>query len=181
MLVVDAVLDLFEVGELDPAPAAIAARAGVSERSLFRYFDGLDDLRQAVLARAIDRSEHFLRGPSAPGSSAQTRIQELVGLRLDLWTATRGATQVALVRARFVPAMATEVDRFRHRLHEQAATFFEPELGRWPPRRRQELLLAVDALTSFGAFDLMVTAHGCTVDTVRRVWTTALAVLLGVG
>ena len=42
--VVDALLDLYGESNLRPSTAEIAERAGLSHRSLFRYFDDFEDL-----------------------------------------------------------------------------------------------------------------------------------------
>ncbi len=177
-MVVDAMLARFEAGDADPTPGAIAAQAGVSERSVFRYFSGLDDLRRAVLRRAVERSADFLGGPSAPEETLSARIEELVDLRLALWTATGGATRVAFARAVSVPEIAAEIDHVRTALHAQVGRFFAPELGALPPATREGRHLAIDALTAFGAFDLMTTTHRCSSQTVRLVWVSSLGALL---
>ena len=51
--VVQAVLELVREGELAPGVEAVAARAGLSARSVFRYFDDLDDLCRAAIARQL--------------------------------------------------------------------------------------------------------------------------------
>ena len=48
LAVVDAMLELYVEGNLDPSSDEIAERAGLSPRSLFRYFEDLDDLGQEV-------------------------------------------------------------------------------------------------------------------------------------
>src|SRR3954469_716010 len=47
--VVQAMLDLFREGNLAPGADEIAARADLSPRSLFRYFDDIDDLTRAAI------------------------------------------------------------------------------------------------------------------------------------
>ncbi len=48
-LVVDALLAYYDEGDPEPGAAKIAARAGVSERTVFRYFDDLDSLAAAAI------------------------------------------------------------------------------------------------------------------------------------
>ena len=48
--VVDAMLELFAAGNLAPSSDEIAEKAGLSPRSLFRYFDDLDDLVRVALS-----------------------------------------------------------------------------------------------------------------------------------
>src|SRR6185437_733480 len=55
MAVVDALLDLYGESNLRPSTAEIADRAGLSHRSLFRYFDDFDDLCREAICRAEQR------------------------------------------------------------------------------------------------------------------------------
>src|SRR5688500_3891186 len=52
--VIDALIELFEEGSYTPSSAEVAERAGISPRSLFRYFDDVDDLNRAAVDRHID-------------------------------------------------------------------------------------------------------------------------------
>src|SRR5690606_34994653 len=49
--VVAALLDLYREGDLTPSTEAIAARAGISARSLFRYFEDAEALVRTAIAR----------------------------------------------------------------------------------------------------------------------------------
>ena len=48
-------LQLYAEGNLDPSSDEIAERAGLSPRSLFRYFDDLDDLVRVAIGRQHER------------------------------------------------------------------------------------------------------------------------------
>ena len=52
---VDAMLELYREGNLAPSSDAIAERAGLSPRSLFRYFEDIDDLVHAAITRQQQR------------------------------------------------------------------------------------------------------------------------------
>src|SRR3954469_10856930 len=54
--VIEAFLVLVREGNFDPGGAEIAERAGVSHRSVFRYFDDLADLMMTAIAREVERS-----------------------------------------------------------------------------------------------------------------------------
>src|SRR5438128_1011303 len=80
--VLDALVELFAEGLYQPSANDIAERAGISPRSLFRYFDDIDDLNRATierqLAAARPRSTSVSnpthpRGPRSNGS-AKPRI-----------------------------------------------------------------------------------------------------------
>src|SRR3546814_2134204 len=51
MAVIDAVLALYDSGNLAPSSDDIAERAGTSVRSVFRYFDDVDDMLRAAIGR----------------------------------------------------------------------------------------------------------------------------------
>ena len=51
--VIDALLSLFRDGTYQPSMAEIATRAGLSLRSVFRYFDDVDDLHRAAAIRQV--------------------------------------------------------------------------------------------------------------------------------
>ena len=79
--VVDALLAIVADGDLAPSADAVAARAGLSTRSLFRYFDDVDDLCRAAIARQHERVAALLerparrrrhRSPPAPATSSRT-------------------------------------------------------------------------------------------------------------
>ena len=53
--VVDALLDLYSEGNLRPSTDEIAERAGISPRSLFRYFEDSDDLAGEAVSRQLER------------------------------------------------------------------------------------------------------------------------------
>src|SRR4029453_1186288 len=58
-VVVDAMLQLLGEGQPWPSAADIAARAGLSERSVYRYFDDLDALARAAVETQIGRADHL--------------------------------------------------------------------------------------------------------------------------
>ncbi len=53
--VVDAMLTLYAEGNLSPGAAEIGIRAGVSQRSVFRYFQDLDSLAVVAIAKQIEK------------------------------------------------------------------------------------------------------------------------------
>lgn len=175
--VVDAMLALLDAGRPDPAPADVAARAGVSERSIFRYFEGIDDLRQAVIAQHFDRVAPLLTIRGAGAGGVETRIRRFVEARLRFWAATAGPARVARTRA-LVPDIAAGAQRVRTLLDTQVREQFAPELAALRRDRADELVLVIDVVFSFDAWDLMTTAHGRTTAQVRRAWTRALRQLL---
>ena len=58
---VDSLLGLLDEGQMTPTAAAIAARAGVSERSVFQHFPDREALLEAVAREQYDRVVPTLR------------------------------------------------------------------------------------------------------------------------
>ena len=57
--IVAAMLDLVAEGEVSPPAEAVAARAGVSARSVHNHFDDVEALRAEVARRQWERHAHF--------------------------------------------------------------------------------------------------------------------------
>src|SRR3546814_12280183 len=80
MAVIDAVLALYDSGNLAPSSDNIAERAGTSVRSVFRYFDDVDDMLRAALGRQQERLEPLWQNGS---SSCRERVCQYVSISVD--------------------------------------------------------------------------------------------------
>jgi AcrR family transcriptional regulator len=86
--VLDAFLDLLEDGVDWPTADEIAARSGVSARSIFRFFADLNELQDAGIARQFERVAHLLLIPIDPAASLlHERAAALSRQRRNLWEA----------------------------------------------------------------------------------------------
>ena len=179
--VVDALLDLYSEGNLRPGTNEIAERAGISPRSLFRYFEDADDLAGEAVTRQLGRSMHLL--PLAVGQEASfdARVAALVDQRLRLFTTLGQAALVARLRAPFQPRLAQSLREGRRFLRGQVRTLFVPELTSMPDADAEAVLAAADVLTGFESYHLLTGDHGLGVERTRSILITALAVLLTPG
>lgn len=153
--VVDAVLELYREGELQPSSDEIAQRAGLSTRSLFRYFDDIDDLCRAAITRQQDRVSPLVPVDAAPAETVAVRIAALVEQRLRLFDAIASVGQVARLRAPFQPLIAAELTQNRSFLRGQVKRLFAPELAAMSPPRAATVLAAADVLCSFESYRLL--------------------------
>ncbi|MEZ5372595.1 MAG: TetR/AcrR family transcriptional regulator [Microthrixaceae bacterium] len=92
-----------ERGE-QPAVEDIAARSGVSVSSIFRYFDGLDDLREHAIQRYFERFAPRFEIPGLAEGPLPARIAALVDARLGLYEAIAPIAHIARLRALETPA-----------------------------------------------------------------------------
>src|SRR6478609_12060550 len=83
--VLDAVHELFVEGEIVPTVEDVAARSGVSPRSVYRYFPDSRALLGAALTRRIEVAEPLWELEDVGRGSLDDRIQRLVAHRLALY------------------------------------------------------------------------------------------------
>src|SRR5262245_14953173 len=83
--VIDALLALFRDGNYEPSMADIAERAGLSLRSVFRYFEDVDDLHKAAALRQITLVLPLLELEVPPEASTADKIRFVVRARTRLF------------------------------------------------------------------------------------------------
>jgi AcrR family transcriptional regulator len=176
--VVDALLDLYREGNLSPGTDELVERSGVSRRSLFRYFDDLNDLCRAAIARQIARASHLIAIQGIGVGPLDDRITRLVRQRADLYHAIAPAARVGRLRAPFQPVVAEQVRQSRAVLRRQVEKHFAPELDRLTPECCRETLDAADLLCSFESFALLRETQGLNRQQYQRTIRRALTALL---
>jgi AcrR family transcriptional regulator len=125
--VVTALLELYESGEVQPSAARVAALAGVSERSVFRYFDDMEDLATTAVSIQWERVQPFYKDLSAEGPFEE-RLQAIIDHRLSLYDKVSGVFRVGLAAAIRISAAAEAVEQRRDFLRRQGRKQFRPEI-----------------------------------------------------
>ncbi|MFM1751136.1 MAG: hypothetical protein RL119_98 [Actinomycetota bacterium] len=125
--VVTALLELYESGEVQPSAARVAALAGVSERSVFRYFDDMEDLATTAVSIQWERVQPFYKDLSTEGSFAN-RLQAIIDHRLALYDKVGGVFRVGLAAAVRISAAAEAVEQRRDFLRRQGRKQFRSEI-----------------------------------------------------
>jgi AcrR family transcriptional regulator len=177
--VVEAMLDLIrETGE-QPAAQAVADRAGVSLRTVFRHFDDVDNLFASAIAHQVQRVGPLFDPLPATGSRAE-RIDALVRRRRELFEHVAPIRRVA--RARDDHPMIVEwLARSHDMLRGQTTTQFAVELSEMSSRQRRVLVEALDAASGFPMWDSLRREQHLDADTAATVVTVMLARLLDDG
>jgi AcrR family transcriptional regulator len=176
--VVEAALALVDEGVEDPTIEQLTERSGVSVRSVFRYFEGLDDLRRAVIRRHFERVLPVLETVDAGDGSIDTRIKRFVESRLKFNESIAGPARTAQLRAHFAPVIADDIHEYRQMLDASVRRHFAPELKVRPKAEAEDLTALIDVLVLFDGWDLMTRDHGRSRTQIRRAWTLALESLL---
>jgi AcrR family transcriptional regulator len=77
-----ALLELFAEGRVNPSQAEVAEKAGVSERTLFRYFTSFEDLVAGAIGYVYPSIQKFFEA-EAPDGNLEYRLRKLAELRVS--------------------------------------------------------------------------------------------------
>ena len=174
-VVLDAALALFAEGHVEPNAILVAERAGVSERSVFRYFEDTDALLRAAIARHLERTLPLFDVPGLGEGPLTERIDRFVTHRLTLYQAVAPTARAAVYRAHTNELIRSQLEQARTRLRVQMEAMFEPELAAMPAAERRSALAAADALFQFEGVEHLCVHLGLTParakDTLRHTLT----------
>jgi len=144
--VIDALVELFQDGIYEPGSALIAERAGLSPRSLFRYFDDIDDLTHSAIDQLMAGARPLVDLKIGDGAPLAVRIQRLAESRVRLFETIAPGARAARICAHRNQVVARHVYEARRFLREQIHQLFSPEL---------QNLAAIDVLCSFETYELL--------------------------
>jgi AcrR family transcriptional regulator len=151
--VLDAVNALFTEGNLAPSVEDVAARSGVSLRSVYRYFEDSDALLRAAIERRVALLADLFELRDIGVGRFDARVDRFVEHRLDLYARLAPSVRAALLRAQHTPLIAQQIERRRRELLDQTRVQFAPELTALGPDRAPLALACVDALCQFESLE----------------------------
>jgi AcrR family transcriptional regulator len=154
--VIDALVELFREGSFQPSSEEIAVRAGLSPRSLFRYFDDIDDLNRAAIDRQLASARPLLSPGVRADAPTAEKIERVAAARVRLWEEIAPAARAARVCAYRHPIIAAQMHEGRTFLRAQLRRLFAPELQ----GERTGLLPAIDVVCSFESYELLRSDQG---------------------
>jgi AcrR family transcriptional regulator len=175
--VVDAILDLLHEGVERPTAEEIAARSGVSVRSVFRHFDDLESLHAAAVERHAERIATLFEPPSDEGG-LESRITELIVRRSRLFEEMTPVRRVAEQLRGRSPAIDERLAYARRLLRRQLEVLFAPELQALDAPARRDVLDALDAAASWQTWYLLRGDQKCSVARARAVMARTVRALL---
>lgn len=177
--VIEALLVLVREGNMDPGGAEIAERAGVSHRSVFRYFDDLGDLIRTAINTELGRAQALGDIDDLGEGTLDHRIDALVDTRLRMFDHTHGIMSLARVRAFTLTDIDAQFSELAACDREQLGLHLAPELAAAAEADRDSLLDTVQCLLSWDAFDWHKRILGHADHDIRRTWAFSLHALLG--
>src|SRR5689334_620306 len=117
--VIDALVALFEEGSYTPSSGEIAERAGISPRSLFRYFDDVDDLNRAAVERHVSTHRALFDHGVDPQAPTSLKIAAFVDARIRLHDAVASGARAARLSAHRSAVVARQLQDTRVFLRDQ--------------------------------------------------------------
>jgi TetR/AcrR family transcriptional regulator of autoinduction and epiphytic fitness len=176
--VVTALLELYREGRLQPSVEEVAARAGISVRSVFRYFDDTEAMVRAGIARQQQHLAPLYALEVPAGAPFPERLRSFVRARTRLLAAMGAVGRVARALAIRQPLVEAELTRIRQRLRDQLTEVFAAEIAALPPAERDAAVAAADVAASWEAYHLMTDDQGLTPEQATEAMARALARLL---
>jgi AcrR family transcriptional regulator len=168
-VIMDSFLALLHEGPEVPTAAQIAARAGISVRSVFERFSDLQTLSLETADYAFALGEAQAVARNVDGDRA-TRLRSHVETRantcerwLPLWRvviANQGRLEELKSRIRFI----------RRAVVKRMELMYGAELAVLPDVERRDLLIALEALIDFESWGRMREFHGLSFDGACSVW-----------
>jgi TetR/AcrR family transcriptional regulator, regulator of autoinduction and epiphytic fitness len=176
--VINALLSMIREGDLRPAAADIADRAGVSHRSIFRYFDDLDDLVRTTIAQAFREVGALSAIPDIGEGDFEGRVARFVDARIKLLEFVDRPMQLARARANSIPSIDEQLSSVAEFLRSQIHEHFAPELDTLDEAVRAAVVDAVLVLTSYDGYYAHVQILHDDTDHIRATWNRSLSLLL---
>ena len=149
---VEALIGLLHEGTLTPTAAAIAARAGVSERSVFQHFPDREALLEAVAREQYDRVVPTLR-PVDSTLPLPERIEQFTAQRARLYELIGGVRRAGLLVEHESSSVAGWLATARQAKAADVERVFRRELDAIPADEQDALRAALVMLCSWSAWD----------------------------
>jgi AcrR family transcriptional regulator len=176
--IVDATIGLLEEGDLRPTAPRVAARAGVSVRSVFQHFDDLETLHASVAERLVERVAVLVVPVPADLPRAE-RLDRFVHQRALLLEAVTPIRRAADVHGPFSTEITARLRDGQAFLRDEVVRTFAPELDA-AGDDRHDLLDSLDVALSWSTWEGIRAGIGRDQATAERVMhRLAAAVLAG--
>jgi AcrR family transcriptional regulator len=162
--VLDAVLELFAEGNLNPGVHEVAERSGVSLRSVYRYFEDLDELVTAAIDRHLQRTRPLFDIERLGEGPFGERVERFVERRVRLFESVRVIYRASRVRAASDPQVQQDLLDTQEWLARQTRDMFAPELRQLDADDAGDVACTLDLLTQFDALEHLRHRCGLGVD-----------------
>jgi TetR/AcrR family transcriptional regulator, regulator of autoinduction and epiphytic fitness len=178
--VIDALVDLFVEGSSWPTVSDVAAKAGISERSIFRYFDDMDDLVVAAIDSCVREALPYSVLPYPRPVDPRERLALLARARGRLFRHIMPISMASRAQVARSSRFAASIRKVRDLLRFQIATIFDVELSQMGSNR-VKVLASLDVIFSFDTWYLLREIHGHSDDETADICVFMASSTLGLG
>ncbi len=169
--VLDALVALTTEGKHEPSIDEIAERAGVSYRSVYRYFDDRTEMMEAATDRALEWIQPLLvdaSGPLVPADPIDMRIDSVINARVEVYFKVAEMMRQTMVQS-FSNRKIDEHFRNARRIsRRQVHDRFHNELKLFSPQEGELRISAIDQTLSFMSLDYMFEERSHSREEVER-------------
>src|SRR3954467_5526620 len=174
----EAMLALLDEGDLRPTAAAIAARAGVSERTLFQRFPDRESLFQGAALAQAERIGPLVKELPGPDTPVDERVKAFVAQRTLVLERVSPVRRAALQLEPTSETVASWLRAVRSGAAAEVARVFEPELTA-AGSGRSELLAGLVAAAAWPTWEALRSHQGLSVARAEATMRRMLGALLG--
>jgi AcrR family transcriptional regulator len=139
----------------EPSVEAIAERAAVSYRSVYRYFEDRTELMLSAIGRVMGDDYAIFDVEGLGGGSFDTRIARLIEVRLAAYHRLAPLTRIAVRLRADEPAVAEAYEDVRRQMRAQLEAQFASELDAVATQDRAGVVAAVDAMFQAESLDYL--------------------------
>lgn len=167
--IMEAYIELLREKPEIPTAAQIAARAGISTRSIFERFVDLQGLSLATVDYAFAIGEAQAVARDVDGDRP-TRLRSHVETRARTCEQWLPVWRVVVANQRKLEELRDRVRFIRQAIVKRMELMYRPELGVLSAEERRDLLIALESLIDFESWGHMRDGHGLSFDEACSVW-----------
>ena len=169
--VLDAMISLTNETADEPPIESIAERAGVSYRSVYRYFDDRTDLMLSAIDRVIGEVWRIFDVQEIGEGTLDERIEHFISSRLGAYHELAPLTRLAVRRSASEPLVLEAFDSVRSYMSDQLEAQYAEEFGQIDESERGLVVAALDVMFQFEALEFLSRRDGMTDEELERVLT----------
>ncbi len=177
--VLDAVTELFEAGNINPSVDDVAEGAGVSNRSIYRYFEHRDHLIRAAVTHAMRRVVPEVQLEQIGEGTFDERVARMADHRIRVYERLANLTRAAKRAAMTEPIIAEEVEIGRLMLRQQFIEMFDEEFSRVPSHAQAQAVLVAEVAYQFESVEYLWNASNGDKAAVRALLVDHLNISIG--
>jgi AcrR family transcriptional regulator len=167
--IMEAYIELLREMPEVPTAAQIAARAGISTRSVFERFVDLQGLSLATVDYAFAVGEAQAVARNVEGDRA-TRVRSHVETRARTCEHWLPVWRVVIINQGRLEQLSERVRFIRQAIVKRMELMYRPELDMLSALERRDLLIALESLIDFESWGRMREIHGLSFDEGCSVW-----------